>query len=75
MLVKFVIRKFPKKIDFSKKPYVFSQILEAEGDCYQPPPPPPKKFIKDMVHSSHILCNFSINGNFEIRKFFRQHSN
>ena len=73
MLVKFVVRKFPKILTSLESQYVFSQMLEAEGDCYQPPPP--KKFRKDMVHFSHILCKFSINGNFEMRKFFRKHSN
>ena len=38
MLVKFVIRKFPKRLTSLKCQYVFSQILEAEGDCYHPPP-------------------------------------
>ena len=68
-------KKFPKNIDFSRKPVRFQPNIAGRRRLLSAPSPSLKKFRKDMVHFSHILCKFSINGNFEMRKFFRKHSN
>ena len=45
--------KIPKRLTSLESQYVFIQILEAAGDCFQPTPP--RKFRKEMVHIGHIF--------------------
>ena len=65
MLVKFVLTKFPKRLTSLESQYVFIQILEAAGDCFQPTP------LGNLEKNGAYWSYFYVTGNFEIRNFFR----
>ena len=69
MLVKSVLTKFPKRLPSLESQYVFIQILEAAGDCFQPTP------LENLERNGAYWSYFYVTGDFEIRIFFRKHSN